>query len=94
MTIPRFGSGAKIAERAPMTTSVSPVRIFCHCTFLWLAVRLECITAIRSTRELNRWTVWAVRAISGNMTMAALPPASTASIARMYNSVLPLSVTP
>ena len=92
---PSFETGAKMALRAPMTTSTSPRRRRCHIAWRSLAVRPECRTATSSPkRARKRATSCGVSAISGTSTMVPRPLARAAAMACRYTSVLPEPVTP
>ena len=95
MIKPTFCSGAKIADRAPMTTRTSPRRMRRHSSYRSPGDRREWSTAASSPkRERNQETICGVSAISGTSTIAVLPICAARRTARMNTSVLPLPVTP
>ena len=80
MISPSGSTGAKMAERAPMTMRARPWRILCHSSWRSPAERWLCSTATKRLkcrpelkRALNRSTVCGVSEISGTSTMAPLP---------------------
>jgi hypothetical protein len=83
----RFATGAKIADRAPITMRARPCRILCHSSWRSPALRCECSTATsvcnfpELNRALKRSTVCGVSAISGTSTMAPLPCSSACAMA-------------
>ena len=70
---PRFGTGAKIALRAPTTTCTLPSAICCQCQCRSASVKWLWRTATRGNRDWNRARVCGVRLISGTSTMAWRP---------------------
>ena len=95
MMSPTLSSGAKTADRAPMTTRTSPLRILRHSSYRSPGESREWSTAASSpNRERNQQTIWGVSAISGTRTIAVLPRAAAARTARIKTSVFPLPVTP
>ena len=77
MMMPSSFSGAKMAERAPMTIRDLPLRMRCHSSKRSPCERCEWRTATWSwseaKRDLKRWTVWGVREISGTRMSAVFP---------------------
>ena len=77
-----FGSGAKIALRAPTTTSISPRAQACHASKRSRSESAECSTATRSPKlSSKRRAVCGVSEISGTSTIARPPSRTTRLIA-------------
>ncbi len=92
---PSDATGAKTAERAPMTTGASPDTMRSRSSRRSASLNPECRTATRSpNRSRKRPSACGVSAISGTSTIAPRPRPSAAWHARMYTSVLPLPVEP
>ena len=92
---PRSLKGVNSDERVPITIAASPFLAFSHAERRSLSFSPECST---STGALKRWRkraiVCGVRPISGTITSAWRPCASTFSRTLRYTSVLPEPVIP
>ena len=74
---PRFSSGAKMAERAPMAILASPERRRHHSSNLSPADNPLCIMAAREPKRRLSWeSIWGVSDISGTKNIEDLPSAS------------------
>lgn len=82
ITIPKFSTGANIAERAPIIILAFPSLILCHWSYLSPTDSLLCSTAIFSFPNLaiNLFTVCGVNDISGTNNMLDLCSFSVFSI--------------